>query len=136
MATDVLSFNEIKDMVEITTDNEFDSDSDFQAILNYIILDLNTKLGTKFTRVTNSDVISNTNADYEEYTKIPRSALGALIKGLQLGLQRKEQDDDWEQYSMEYSAELDRIRVIISQKDDSRMNQSESTTAYTTEQDW
>lgn len=123
-----ITFPQIKDMVEITTDNEFDSDNDYLTLVNMVIIDINSKVGTKYRLITLANVSDSQDVTF--LTDIPIAGIGAFIKGIQALLQRKETEDDWREYFTEYNAELERIRFILINQEDPTLDFNGSTGSF------
>lgn len=114
-----LSFQQLRDMVEYQSDNEFDSDQDFINAINLIFAQINGTVGQTLKFITYeemTDILGNEAVTFCKQTNFPNELISVMIQGLIASIQYKEQENSALQDRKEFLGEIDRLFGVTEYK--------------------
>lgn len=100
-----------RDMIEVKTDEDFDSDEDFVNLLNVLINQINMEMSAKFTEIDISNF--NLDDDFTTLTGIPTTMKILIISGMSWLIQDKEEDNNWAEHKTDFLGAVGKLKHLV-----------------------
>lgn len=106
-----MTLEQLRNMVNSQTDNEFDTDEEFLSILNIIIADININMSSKFNTIDVTEV--DFTKTLEELTGIPELLNIIIISGTSWKLQMKEDEFNYREHQAIYKMYVNKYKHLV-----------------------